>query len=123
MVRWIIAKAVLSVVKLDVLEAAGFLQLCAGRDAGNEAALHIMRAIFYDDSTEAVLLVDASNAFNSLNPQVSLHNIQTLCPPLAKILINTYRKQVPVGVISFPQRGPHKVIPLQWQCTLLVLLP
>ena len=63
----IIAKAVLSVIKLDVLEAAGSLQLCAGQDAGNETAVHAMRAIFHDDSTETVLLVDASNVFNSLN--------------------------------------------------------
>ena len=41
------------------IEAAGSLQLCAGQDAGNEAAVHAMRAIFCDDSTEAVLLVDA----------------------------------------------------------------
>ena len=97
-VRQIIAKAVLSIVKLDVLEAAGSLQLCAGQDAGNEAAVHAMRAIFCDDSTEAVLLVDASNAFNCLNRQVALHNIQTLCPPLANILINTYRKDVPLFI-------------------------
>ena len=31
-VRRIIAKAILSIVKLDVLEAAGSLQLCAGQD-------------------------------------------------------------------------------------------
>ena len=30
-------------------------------------------------------MVDASNAFNCLNRQVALHNIQTLCPPLANI--------------------------------------
>ena len=54
----------LSIVKLDILEAAGSLQLCAGQDAGNEAAVHAMRAIYCDSSTEAVLLIDASNAFN-----------------------------------------------------------
>ena len=47
----IIAKAILSIVKLDVLEAAGSLQLCAGQDAGNEAAVHARRTIFCDDST------------------------------------------------------------------------
>ena len=57
-----------------------------------------MRAIYCDDSTQAVLLVDASNAFNCLNWQVSLHNIQTLCPPLNRILINTYRKDVPLFI-------------------------
>ena len=69
-----------------------------GQDAGNEAAVHAMRTIFCDDSTEAVLLVDASNAFNCLNRQVALHNIQTLCPPLANILINTYRKNIPLFI-------------------------
>ena len=58
--RRIIARA-LSIVKLDVLEAAGSLQLCAGQDAGNEAAVHAMRAVYFNDSTEAVLLVDASS--------------------------------------------------------------
>ena len=79
-----------------------------------------MRAIFCDDSTEAVLLVDASNAFNCLNRQVALHNIQTLCPPLANILINTYRKDVPLfidGRHIFLRRGLLRAIPWQWQCT------
>ena len=40
---------------------------------------------------EGILLVDASNAFNNLNRQVALHNIQAICPSLATILINTYR--------------------------------
>ena len=53
--------------KLDILEAVGYYQLCAGQDAGNEAAVHAMRAIYDDPSTEAVLLVDASNAFNNGN--------------------------------------------------------
>ena len=116
-VRRIIAKAVLSIVKLDVLDAAGSLQLCVGQDAGSEAAVHAMRAIFCDDSTEAVLLVDASNTFNCLNRQVALHNIQTLCPPLANILINTYRRMfhcLLMTVIFFLQRGLLRAIPWQW---------
>ena len=74
-VRRIISKAILSVVKFDILEAAGSFQLCAGQDAGNEAAVHAMREVFSDSSTEAMLLVDASNAFNNLNRQVTLHNM------------------------------------------------
>ena len=38
-----------------------------------------------------LLLVDASNAFNSLNRQTALHNIQRLCSSLATALINNYR--------------------------------
>jgi len=37
-----------------------------------------------------VLLVDASNAFNSLNRHVALLNMFHLCPPLATTLTNTY---------------------------------
>ena len=96
--RIIISRAILSVVKLDILGAAGYSQLCAGQDAGNEAAVHAMRAIYDDPSTEAVLLVDASNAFNNLNRQVALRNIQTLCPSLEAVLINIYCEDVPLSI-------------------------
>ena len=38
-VRRIIGKTVLATVKMDILEAAGPLQLCAGQDAGCEVAM------------------------------------------------------------------------------------
>ena len=62
-----------------------------GQISGIEAAVHAVRAAFESEENEAVLLVDASNAFNSLNRQVALHNIRRFCPPLATIVINTYR--------------------------------
>ena len=37
-------------------------------------------------------MVDASNAFNSLNRQTALQNTRRLCPSLATMLINTYRE-------------------------------
>ena len=89
--RRIIAKAVLYIVKQDVMDAAGCLQLCAGQRAGCEAAVHAMREIFTDEGTEGILLVDASNAFNSLNRHAALLNMFHLCPLLATILTNTYR--------------------------------
>ena len=93
-VRRIIGKAVLTTLKMEILEAAGPLQLCAGQDAGCEAAVHAMSHVFSEDNTEAVLSVDASNAFISLNRQVALHNLQYLCSSLATILLNTYRNDV-----------------------------
>jgi len=39
-----------------------------------------------------VLLVDASNAFNSLNQRASLHNIHFTCPLLTITLTNVYRE-------------------------------
>ena len=69
----------------------GSLQLCAGQIAGIEAAIHFMRDSFHSESTEAVLLVDASNAFNSIDRDAALHSIRHVCPSLATVLINIYR--------------------------------
>ena len=46
------------------------------------------------DETEAILLVDASNAFNAINRQASLHNIQILCPAISTILINSHQVRI-----------------------------
>ena len=54
-----------------------------------EAAVHAVRTAFEKEDSEAVLLVDASNAFNALNCQVALQNIRRMCPHLATILVNT----------------------------------
>ncbi|XP_019860066.1 PREDICTED: uncharacterized protein LOC109588333 [Amphimedon queenslandica] len=90
-VRQVISKAILMVTKDDLREAAGALQLCAGQTLGIEAAIHAVHSIFSAVESEAILLVDASNAFNSLNRQVALRNVRHLCPPIATVLINTYR--------------------------------
>ena len=83
-------KAINWILREDIQEAAGSLQTATGLKAGAEAAIHAMRTIFEDPATEGVILVDASNAFNSLNRRVALHNIQISCP-FSRILINTYR--------------------------------
>ena len=49
-----------------------------------------MKSVFEDEGTEAILLVDASNAFNTLNRQAALRNVQKFCPVLAPILVNTH---------------------------------
>eukprot|EP00117_Sycon_ciliatum_P036186 scpid76625/ scgid27281/ len=67
------------------------VQVCAGHESGIEAAVHAMTTVFDDDDTEALLMADASNAFNRLNREACLHNIQHLCPAMSAIVINTYR--------------------------------
>ena len=89
--RRIIGKAVLSVTGPFIQKAAGSLQVCAGQEAGIEAAIHAMRYIAEQDETEAVLLIDAKNAFNSLNRKTALINIGIICPTLSSFLTNTYR--------------------------------
>ena len=85
--RRIIGKAVGWVLKKDIQEAAGPLQAVTGLQGGAEAAIHAMNSIFEQDDTEGVILVDASNAFNSLNQKAALHKVQILCPNFATILI------------------------------------
>ena len=89
-VRRIIGKAILTVTSNDIQLAAGTLQLCAGQTTGIEAAIHAMHHIYDNKNTDALLLVDAENAFNLLNRRAALHNIKVLCPALATILQNTY---------------------------------
>ena len=72
-------------------DISGCLQLCGRQISGIETTVLAVQTAFESDENEAVLLVDTSNAFNSLNRQVALHNIRRLCPLLATTLINTYR--------------------------------
>ena len=90
-VRRIIGKAIMRTVRYDLQEAVGSIQLCAGQEAGCEAAVHAMESIFAEEDTEAMILVDATNAFNCLNRQVTLMNCEAICPAMSPILINTYR--------------------------------
>ena len=80
----VIGKAILRVIKHDIQEATGPMQLCAGQETGCEAAVHAMNRIFSEADAEGVLLVDATNAFNCLNQQSTLVNDQSLCPALPK---------------------------------------
>ena len=89
--RRIVGKIISRSATQEIKKAAGPLQTCAGHGAGAEAAIHAMRQIFQEEDTDAILLIDASNAFNCLNRAVALHNIQVTCPIIANYLINTYR--------------------------------
>ena len=86
--RRIMGKCVTKVTKPDVIDASGSLQVCAGHKSGSEAAIHAMRERFEHDNSDAVLLIDASNVFNSLNIAAALHNIRVLRPSIATYAIN-----------------------------------
>ena len=96
------------------------MQLCAGQSAGVEAAIHAMRQTFEADATDGVLLVDADNAFNRVNRELALRNIEYVCPILKFTLINTYCRPSRIFVL-----GGHEIASqegatlLQWPCTRL----
>ena len=91
-IRCIIARSVLSITRLDLLEASGFLQLCTGQIAGVEVGINAVRSCFNEESTEEVLLVDATNAFNSFNRNSALLNIRHLCLAITTVVISCYRE-------------------------------
>ena len=99
-IRQIMGKFVMSVTEQEGFDACGSLQVCAGQKSGSEAAFHAMRCIFDTDDTDAVLLIDASNAFNSLNRAAALHNISVLCPSISTYAINTYRRHARLFVMG-----------------------
>ena len=124
--RRVIAIAVLQATRADILDAAGSLQLCAGQIAGIGAAVHAMREAFLKEGTEAVLLVDASNAFNSLNREAALHNIRHICPTLSTILINVYREATDLfvdGIVLASEEGTTQGDPLAIPMYALAMIP
>ena len=85
----IIGKSITSVTKEEIMASVGLLQVCAGNEADCEALVNAMKNIFeHEKSAEAVLLVDASNAFNSVNRKLFLHNINVICLVLATFVDN-----------------------------------
>ena len=73
-------------------------------------------------------MVDASNAFNSLNRIVAFHNIHQLCPSFAPILINTYRSAATLYIAGdflqlLSEEGTTQGDPLAMPMYALAILP
>ena len=101
----------LSVIGVEIQQSAGSLQLCAGQPSGCEAAIHAKGTLFYDDtSTQAALLVDASNAFNNLNRQLALENISTICPVFSQILTVMMPNGLLEVRLSYLRKGQPRAI-------------
>ena len=87
----IVGKTIAGLLKEEIKEAAGPLQVYTGHSAGPEAAIHAMSQVFVEEGTDGILLIDASNALNQMNRSVALHNIQITCKEMSLYIINTYR--------------------------------
>ena len=92
--RQIVGKCISWVLCKDIQQTAGPPKAATGLQEGAEAAIHSMKLIFEQESTDGVILVDASNASNWLNRKAALHNIRIKCPEFSTVLINTYRLPV-----------------------------
>ena len=75
---------------------------------------------------EAIVLVDASNAFNSLNRKLALLNIHQPYPSIAIILTNCYCSEISLFIdrdIIFPSEGTTQGDPLAMVMYALGVLP
>ncbi|MDA8002339.1 MAG: reverse transcriptase domain-containing protein, partial [Alphaproteobacteria bacterium] len=124
--RRIIGKAILSVISVDIQKVASTYQLCAGQKGGCEAAVHAMRSFFESEENEGLLFVDATNAFNTLNRETAMRNIQVLCPSLANVVLNTYRLPPSVyinGEAIVSKEGTTQGDPLAMSMYAIAVLP
>ena len=88
MLHRIAGKLVIIIMKGGVKKAVWNSQLCGGQRTGCKAAVYSMHDIFATNETEAVLLNNAGNAFNSINRQVFLHNIRHIIfPPITTLCL------------------------------------
>ena len=93
--RRVIGQTICLATRIDATMVCGSDQLCAGLSSGIEGAIHAMNSLFSThnslDSGWGVLMVDASNAFNSLNHTAMLLHVRVLWLCCARYLFNTYQ--------------------------------
>ena len=92
--RRIISRAIMQIVETDVVGITVPHQLCVGVPSACEIGVHHITSRFAQDDVEGVLLVDASNAFNSVNRSAAIYNIARTCPAMSLIVGNTYREPI-----------------------------
>ena len=88
----IIGKSIIYTIKLQFVQSTDHVQLCAGQQAGFESAMQALSYVLAAEETDAVLLVDVSHVFNSVNRKVMLHDIKYICPAIATYAFNCYVK-------------------------------
>ena len=70
-----------------------YLTQATGPLSGSEAAVHEARSRLGDTDTCCILLVDAENAFNTVNRKVALQSVQVSYPIVSKFTMNFFRSR------------------------------
>ena len=124
--RRIIGRSILKCISNDLKLLGGSTQLCLGQKCGIEHAIHSIRDAFDKPEAEAVLQIDATNAFNSLNRSLALANISKTCPSLIFALRNSYANPSHLyvnGQVILSQEGTTQGDPLAMAMYGVALLP
>ena len=125
--RRVMGKVFMRTVRDEVQAVGGSLQVCVGQPGGCEAAVHAMKECFDEEDSDAVLLIDARNAFNSLNRATMLENIRRICPILYVFAYNCYAVHAKLfvvgGITMFSQEGTTQGDPISMALYGIGLLP
>ena len=94
--RRILCKAMAIATRDDIKDLCEVDQLCSGLKGGIEGAVHTMRELFEEHHADGwgLLIVDARNAFNSLNRAAAIWNSRIQWPCCSRFLFHTYRGYV-----------------------------
>lgn len=89
--RRIIGKTVCFLTRYDLNDTCNITQLCGGVKCGIEAEIHTVSDLFKENGDDGwgVLMIDASNAFNSINRQAALWNTRILWPNCSMFVFDT----------------------------------
>ena len=101
------------------MSSAGNIQLCAGQASGCEAAVHAIDDIFDEQSTDALLLVDADNASIGRSCFITSDINAHRWPFTSGIVIAHHLVYLFLEALkSYHLKEPHKVTLLQCLCML-----
>ena len=89
-IRRIIGKTITKCLKSELRVLGSNYQLCLGQKCGIEYAIHTLRKQYERTDSDAMLLIDAENAFNSLNRMLALKNFANICPSILPAKQNSY---------------------------------
>ena len=130
--RRIICRSIVMATRNDIADLCGVDQLCSGIKGGIEGAFHAMKELFEAKRASGwgLLLVDANNAFNSLNRVAAIWNIRIQWPRCARFVFNTYRGYAPLVVQTehnaefiFSKEGVAQGDPLSMLMYAAALMP
>ena len=96
------------------------LVLGTGQKCGIDCAFHALRKQKERTASDAVLLIDAKNAFISSNRSLALKNIANICPSLLPAIQNSYLGPSKLSLnkkLFYLEKESHKETHQQWRCT------
>ena len=119
------------------IDAAGWRRMCTSFRKASSDLCNSISSVAKRISSEyldpsilssytAILLVDATNAFNSLNRKAALVNIHSLCPSLAIVATNTYRGDAALFIDEetvYSREGTTQGDPLAMSIYGIAILP